>query len=233
MVERYGADTTRLFSLFAAPPERDLEWSEAGIEGCYRFLARLWRTFERARPSLPLIGAAPPESAASGAALALRRKTHRTIRRVTEDLGPRMHLNTPVAAVMELLNVVTPLVAAPEMGEGESWAVREAFEVIARILGPFAPHVAEELWEALGHPPFLADERWPEADAALLAQDDVLLVVQINGKVRGKVTVPAGLSEGEAITIARADGRLAAYLDGRPVRKTVYVPDRLLNVVLE
>ena len=214
MVERYGADTTRLFSLFAAPPERDLEWSEAGVEGCFRFLGRLFRTFEKARRSLPPAGAAAPSLAGVGEALTLRRKTHHTIRRVTDDLGPRMHLNTPVAAIMELLNLATPLVMAEPMGEGEAFAVREAFETIARILSPFAPHVAEELWEGLGYPPFVATAGWPTADGALLTHDEVLLVVQINGKVRGKLLVSAGLTEAEAIAAARADAKVAAYLNG-------------------
>jgi leucyl-tRNA synthetase len=233
MVERYGADTTRLFSLFAAPPERDLEWSEAGVEGCFRFLSRLFRTFETALPSLPPAGTAPPASAGAGEALALRRKTHHTIRRVTDDLGPRMHLNTPVAAVMELLNLATPIAQGAPAGSGEAWAVREAFEVIARIISPFAPHVAEELWERLGLAPFVASAAWPTADPALLAVDEVPLVVQVNGKVRGKLTLPAGLSELDVLAAARADSRLAAYLNGRGIKKTVFVADRLLNVVIE
>ncbi len=232
MVVRYGADTTRLFSLFAAPPERDLEWSEAGVEGCFRFLGRLWRTFEKARPFLPPAGTPAPAAAGAGQGLALRRKTHHTIRRVTDDLGPRMHLNTPVAAVMELLNLATPLVTAERMGEGEAWAVREAFEAIARILSPFAPHVAEELWERLGFPPFVSTTAWPTADQALLVQNEVLLVVQINGKVRGKLTIPAGTTEADAIDAARSDSKVAAYLNGHSIRKIVFVPDRLLNVVL-
>ncbi len=231
MVDRYGADTTRLFSLFAAPPERDLAWSEAGVEGCFRFLGRLWRTFENAKPLLPPAGTPPPRAAGSGEALALRRKTHHTIRRVTDDLGPRMHLNTPVAAIMELLNLATPLVSAGAIGEGEAWAVREAFETIARIASPFAPHIAEELWEGLGFPPFVATTAWPRAEGELLASDEVLLVVQINGKVRGKLTLPAGVSEDQAMLAARADAKVAGYLDGRTIRKTVFVPDRLLNVV--
>jgi leucyl-tRNA synthetase len=150
---------------------------------------------------------------------------------VTDDLGPRMHLNTPVAAIMELLNLATPLVSAETIGEGEAWAVREAFEMIARISSPFAPHIAEELWEGLGFPPFVATSAWPRADDHLLVSDEVLLVVQINGKVRGKLTVPAGMSEDQAIAAARADAKVAAYLDGRTIRKTVFVADRLLNVV--
>ena len=233
MVDRYGADTTRLFSLFAAPPERDLEWSEAGVEGCFRFLSRLFRAFEAARPSLPAAGSPKPASAGVGEALALRRKTHHTIRRVTDDLGPRMHLNTPVAAVMELLNLLTPIVQSGSMGEGEAWAVREAFETIARVISPFAPHVAEELWEGLGFPPFVATAAWPSAEPAMLALDEVPLVVQVNGKVRGKLTLPAGLSEIDVIAAARADSKLSAYLNGRGIKKTVFVPDRLLNVVTE
>jgi leucyl-tRNA synthetase len=231
MIDRYGADTTRLFSLFAAPPERDLEWSDAGIEGCSRFLSRLWRSFEKVRPHLPPVGAAAPADAWEGDAKALRRKTHQTVRRVTDDLGPRMHLNTPVAAVMELLNLAAPLVQKDPPGAGEAWALREAFEVVARVLSPFSPHVAEELWEALGHAPFVARAAWPEADTAVLEEETALLVVQVNGKVRGKIEVPRGLDEQAALAAARADRNVATHLDGKAVRKTVYVPDRLLNVV--
>ena len=231
MIDRFGADSTRLFSLFAAPPERDLEWSDAGIEGCFRFLGRLWRAFETARALLPAPGAPAPSDADRGEARALRRKTHRTIRRVTDDLGPRMHLNTPVAAVMELLNAATPLIRH-EAGAGEAWALREAFETMAKILAPFAPHVAEELWEGLGRDPFVATAPWPVADAAMLVEDEVLLVVQINGKVRGKLTVPAGLSEDAALEAARGDRNVSSHLDGKAVLKTVFVPDRLLNLVV-
>ena len=232
MIDRYGADTTRLFSLFAAPPERDLEWSDAGIEGCSRFLARLWRSFEKVRPLLPTAGSPPPPDVDDADAKALRRKTHQTVRRVTDDLGPRMHLNTPVAAVMELMNLAAPLVQKDAPSPGEAWALREAFEVVARVLSPFAPHVAEELWEALGHPAFVAGAAWPEADAALLEEETALLVVQVNGKVRGKIAVPRGLDEQAAMAAAWADKNVAAHLDGKAVRKTVYVPDRLLNVVV-
>ncbi|HUC44893.1 MAG TPA: leucine--tRNA ligase [Candidatus Sulfotelmatobacter sp.] len=231
MIERFGADTTRLFSLFAAPPERDLEWSDAGIEGCSRFLGRLWRTFDRARAALPAPGTPPPPAAGEGGALDLRRKTHRTVRRITDDLGPRMHLNTPVAAVMELLNAVAPVAAEEPVLPGPAWALREAFETIAKVLAPFAPHVAEEIWEALGHPAFVADASWPEPDTVLLLDEDVLLVIQINGKVRGKLTVPRGLGEEAALAAARADAHVAAHLSGKTIRKSVYVPDRLLNLV--
>ena len=231
MIARFGADTTRLFSLFAAPPERDLEWSDAGIEGCYRFLARLWRTFDKARGSLPAAGAPKPGGAADAGALALRRKTHRTIRRITDDLGPRMHLNTPVAAIMELLNTVAPMVQGEPLENESAWAAREAFETIAKVLAPFAPHVAEELWEALGHAPFVATAPWPDVDPALLESDEALVVVQVNGKVRGKLTLPTGSTEVDVLAAARADQRIAGHIEGKTIRKTVFVPDRLLNVV--
>jgi leucyl-tRNA synthetase len=227
MIERFGADTTRLFSLFAAPPERDLEWSDAGIEGCHRFLGRLWRTFDKARAVMPPAGALSPGAGGSP----LRRKTHQTVRRITDDLGPRMHLNTPVAAIMELLNAVTPIVTGPGLDAAVAWSVREAFETMAKVLAPFAPHVAEELWEALGHPPFVATASWPAADPALLVSDESLVVVQVNGKVRGKLTLPSGSVEQEVLAAARADQRIAGHLEGKTIVKTVFVPDRLLNVV--
>ena len=232
MVARFGADTTRLFSLFAAPPEKDLEWNEAGVEGCFRFLGRVWRTFEKARLRLPAVGAAMPEDAGVGAAQALRRKTHKTIRRVTDDLGPRMHLNTAVAAIMELINTAAPIADDPAATPGALWALREAFEVLARILSPFAPHFSEELWEATGHTELVTRAAWPEADPAVLEEDEVTIVVQVNGKLRGRVTLSRGATEEDALSAARGDGRIAAYLDGKPPRRVVYVADRLLNVVV-
>jgi leucyl-tRNA synthetase len=231
MVERYGADTTRLFSLFAAPPERDLEWSEAGVEGCHRFLARVWRTFERVRPHLPPPGSAPPAGPFSGDALALRRKTHRTIRRVTEDLGPRMHLNTTVSSIMELINAATPLTEG-ELDAGARLALGESFAVLAKLLSPLAPHLAEEIWEALGGEGLVSRQAWPVADAALLEDEDALVVVQVNGKVRGRLTLPRGSSEEQALRAAGDDEKVAALLAGKTVRRVVFVPDRLLNVVV-
>ncbi len=232
MVERFGADTTRLFSLFAAPPERDLEWSEAGVEGCARFLSRVWRTFARVRGRLPARGAPMPRAAMQGTALALRRKTHRTIARVTADLGPRMHLNTAVAAIMELTNVAAPLSETDADDPGIAWALREAFEALARILSPFAPHFAEEIWEALDGDGLVLDAGWPEADASVTMEEEVTIVVQVNGKLRSRLTLARGATEGEAIDAARADDRVAPHLAGRTLCRAVYVADRLLNLVV-
>jgi len=231
MIERFGADTTRLFCLFAAPPEKDLEWSEAGVEGCQRFLARVARTFERARPRLPAPGAACPQ-AFDGDALALRRKTHDTIRRVTDDLGERMRFNTAVAAIMELINQVVPLTERDDPPAALGWALREAFEVLARLLAPLAPHFAEELWERLGGTGLVARAAWPAADAALLVLDEVTLVVQVNGKLRARLSVPRGCPESDALARARGEPSVAAQLARGALARVVYVPDRLLNLVL-
>ena len=231
MIERYGADTTRLFSMFAAPPERELEWSESGIEGCHRFLVRLWRLFRSLRERLPDRGTPAPEGASTGEAMALRRKTHRTIRRVTDDLGPRMHLNTPVSSLMELSNAV----AAIDRGQpsaGCLWAAREALEAIALLLAPFAPHFAEELWEGLGGDPFVTNAAWPDADDALMTEDVVTVVVQVNGKLRARIELPRGASEEVASAAAREDENVAGHLLGMTIAKVIHVPDRLLNLVV-
>jgi leucyl-tRNA synthetase len=233
MVERFGADTTRLFSLFASPPERDLEWSDSGVEGCFRFLSRVWRAFQKIRDRLPDPGAAAPEGPGGSEVAALRRKTHQTIQRVTDDLGPRMHLNTAVSAVMELVNAVAPLADREDARAATLWAVREAFETMARLLAPLAPHFAEELWESLGGEGFVLEAAWPAADASLLVEEQVTVVVQVNGKLRGRLTLDRGSSEEEALETARGDERVAVHLEGKTLRRVVYVPDKILNLVVQ
>ena len=234
MVSRYGADTTRLFCLFAAPAERDLDWSEAGVEGCHRFLKRVWRVYGRVAGRLPERGRPMPDASGTrdaDAALQLRRKTHRTIQRVTVDIGERMHLNTPVAAVMELINTAAPLADDDEIGIATLWALREAFEALARLLAPFAPHFCHELWSRLGDDGLVAHARWPEADAALLVEDDVTIVVQVNGKLRARLTLPRDSDEGQVRSAAEADAGVSTQLQGKTVRRAIFVPNKLLNLV--
>jgi len=231
MVERYGADTCRLFILFASPPERDLEWNEQGVEGCHRFLERVWRL------SAPHFGGKPPapaalESARSERETALRRKTHQTIHRVTEDLDRRLHFNTAIAAVMELVNEASLFTQAGTESESERASLREALSITIRLLAPFAPHFAEEVWERLGEGGRLRTLAWPAADLALAEAPLVEVVVQVNGKLRGKVTVERGTSEAEVLDRARSDARVQAHLKGKTVAKTIYVPERLLNIVV-
>ena len=225
LIERFGADTARLFSLFAAPPEKDLEWNEQGVEGCFRFLNRVWRVVYDNR-ELPASAALPTESVGEGRRL--RRVTHRTIRKVTEDIDGRFHFNTAIAAVMELVNEIY----AFEEKENFPGVLREALETVVRLLAPFVPHIAEELWRHLRHGGGIEAVGWPVWDASALVEDERIVVVQVNGKVRGKVTVPADADDSAIEEAALAEQNVARFIGGRPVRKVVIVPGRLVNVVV-
>ncbi|MCC6850508.1 MAG: leucine--tRNA ligase [Deltaproteobacteria bacterium] len=232
LVERYGADTARLFSIFAAPPERDLEWSDQGVEGASRFLHRIWRIVARGRGWLagaPAAGSAAP----SADARVLRRLTHKTIARVTEDVERRSHFNTAVAAVMELVNGYAERIReeAPA-DDGLGAAIVEAVRVTILLLAPFVPHIASEIWEEIGDGRPLAAAPWPEADEAALVQDEVEMVVQVNGKVRGRFTAAPDTAEDELLVRALADPKVQAQIAGKPVRKTHVVPGRLVSLVV-
>jgi leucyl-tRNA synthetase len=226
LVERYGADTARLFCLFAAPPEKDLEWSDQGVEGMSRFLQRLWRQVHGLAPHLAPAGAALPSPLAP-VDRELHGATHRTIARVTEDVRERLHFNTAIAAVMELVTAIVD--AAPRAGAA---VLREAIDTTLRLLAPFVPHIASELWEVAGHASELLGERWPEADPAALVRDVVELPVQVNGKVRARIKVPAEAPEAEAVAAALADSQVQAHVAGRPIRRHVFVPGRLVSLVV-
>ncbi len=231
MVRRYGADTTRLFTLFAAPPEKDLEWNEAGVEGCFRFLDRVWRLFTPRAATLAAEPApAPGDGSGDPRRAALRRKVHQTIARITVDLDRRLHLNTPVAALMELTNAVQDFDREGRPGDGPF--LKEAGQVMALLLQPFAPHMSEELWALLGGEGTVSGRRWPEADPVWLHEEDVEIVVQVNGRVRSRLRVPAAATESEVLALARADAHVAGHLEGKSIRRTVFVPGRLLNLVV-
>jgi leucyl-tRNA synthetase len=231
MVDRFGADTVRLFMLFAAPPEKDIDWSDEQVDGLFRFLTRVWRLFQTRQACFDA-----PEAAlgqAAGRFLELRRRTHRTIRKVTEGMEEDLKFNTGIAALMELMNEIQGL---EPKAEAERAAVREALVAMAMMLAPFAPHVAEELWhEVLGPPArdrLLAEEPWPEFDALLTVADTVTIAVQVNGKLRGQVQLPAAAAEAEVRVAAEADQKVKGYLAGKTVKKVVYVRDRLINYVV-
>ncbi len=225
LLERYGADTARLFCLFASPPERDLEWSDQGIEGMSRFLGRVWRLVHAAVLRLAAPGTPPATEAAPDRDL--HRLTHHTIRRVTEDVVERLHFNTAIAAVMEL---VTATGTAAETAHPAT--LREAIDTILLLLAPFVPHVASELWEVAGHRDRVTAVSWPSPDPAALVQATLELPVQINGKLRARVTVPADATAADVLAAALADARVQAQLAGRPVRKHVLVPGRLVSLVI-
>jgi leucyl-tRNA synthetase len=234
LVEKYGADTARLFMMFAAPPEQSLEWSDEGVQGQFRFLRRLWKAvFDHVAA-----GAAPPldTAALSPAARELRRQTHQTLVKVTADIERRRVFNTAIAAVMELLNAVGQFqyaAHADEDGAGARRAVtQEALQIAVLLLSPIVPHICHSLWHALGHAGAIVDERWPQADRVALAQEVVELIVQVNGKLRGRMQLPCGASREQAVDAALATPQVARFVAGKPVRKAIHVPDKLVNLVV-
>jgi leucyl-tRNA synthetase len=222
LAEKYGTDTGRLFALFAAPPEKDLDWQDAGVEGMYRFLGRLYRFVTRNAHRRPEAGA--PPGAADRRAL---RKLHQTVRKITDDFETRWHFNTSIAAIMELVNEVT----AHEADISEA-AMAEILEKLVLLLGPFAPYLAEELWEELGRTGPVFRQAWPAYDPELAREEDVEIVIQINGKVRSRVLVPNGTADEELEARALADPRVRQLTDGRQVLRVVVVPDKLVNIVV-
>jgi len=234
MAEKYGCDTARMYTLFAAPPEKDLEWSEQGIEGCARFLNRVFRLVDRHSAALAAVSTASLRAAALPAPTAkekaLRRKTHQTLRRVTQDFEVRWHFNTSVALIMELMNALQA--AEPLDQDARPEVVKEALESLTLMLAPMAPHLAEELWLMLGHSDELSSARWPEYVAQLAAEEQVEIVFQISGRVRGKLLVDSGLGENELMELAMADERIGPLLRSGQMVKRVFVPNKLVNVVL-
>ncbi|MHB8142775.1 MAG: leucine--tRNA ligase [Thermoleophilia bacterium] len=230
-VERYGADTLRLYILFVGPPELDVEWQDQGIEGSFRFLGRVWRLVNEI---VEKTGAAPAAADFRGAgdgAAALLRKTHQTIAKVSADIGERFRFNTAISAVMELVNetyLAKDSLLADEQGAA---VMRFVAGSVVKLLDPFSPHICAELWQRLGHER-LWQEPWPQADAAYLEEETYELVVQVNGKVRDRLRMPASAGREELLASARASGRAARYTAGKQVVKEVIVPGRLVNLVV-
>ena len=231
MIEAFGADAARLFVLFAAPVENELRWSESGIEGAVRFLRRVYTMVWRWQERLTNEPRDVDISDLGGDARALRRKTHQTIAKITSDFD-QLHLNTSVAALMELFNQLTDFNADPvSASDADVFVVREALEALVVMLGPFSPHVAEEMWEALGHAGGLKAD-WPIADAELAAREELEIPIQVNGKLRSRVITSPEISEEELRTAALADEKIRALVDGKQVVKVIVVPKRLVNVVI-
>ena len=229
MIKIYGADTVRLFMLFAAPPEKDLEWSEAGAEGSSRFLNRVWRIIYKWHDKLS--GASAGDF--SPQARALRRKTHQTIKRVTHDIGDRLNFNTAVAALMELTNEIYAFDSSlkGEATGADLFVLKEAMEALAKMLAPFTPHIAEELWSGLGYHEIIVTSAWPQFDAELAKEEELEIPVQLNGKLIAKLVVPADATDDVLTEAALTNERVRARLEGRQVMKTIVVPKRLVNVV--
>ena len=230
VIKRYGADTLRLYILFAAPPELSMEWSETGIEGPHRFLQRVWRMVQKhAQAGAPRVRDFENLSAAG---VALRRKAHQTIVRVTSDIDERIHLNTAVAALMELTNEIYRM-EEPVSNPGDQAALFETLDILVQLLNPFAPHVSEQMWLDLGHLKSLVDQSWPTADEAALSEAAVEVAVQVNGKVRSRIMVPKGADEAAHREIALRDPGIVPHLEGKTIAKTIIVPGRLINLVVK
>jgi leucyl-tRNA synthetase len=227
MVEKYGADTARLFMMFAAPPEQSLEWSEEGVQGQFRFLRRLWKAVYDHIGHGEVSRGDPAQW--PDAARDLRRLAHQTLAKVSSDIARRRTFNTAIAATMELLNAISR--ASPESAALHA-ARQEALEIAVLCLSPMVPHITHGLWQALGHERAIIDEPWPEPDPAALAQETVELIVQVNGKLRGRVPLPAGSDQAAALAAALTDPTVQRFVAEQALRKVVYVPGKLLNLVV-
>ncbi len=227
IIDSYGADTARLFMLSDSPPERDLEWSDAGVDGAWRYINRFYRLVMQ---HLPTISKAAPvgEAAITGQALELRRLAHKTIKAVSEDLE-KFHFNRAVARIRELTNALSE---ANTEDAASRFVLREAIEVVVQLLQPMVPHLAEELWQQLGHETLLVDTMWPEPIEALLVETDITIAVQVNGKLRATVLLPVDAGSAVAEAAALAVPNVQAAMNGKPARKIIIVPNRIINVVV-
>jgi leucyl-tRNA synthetase len=227
LVDTLGADTARLFTMFTAPPEQTLEWSDEGVQGASRFLKRVWRAVHAHVAVGPAVRPVPGDL--NGAQKALRRQVHQTLGKVSDDIGRRRTFNTAIAAVMELLNAVNRSEAGTPVDRA---VLQEALELTVLMLSPIVPHICHRLWNVLGHPGAIIDVAWPQPDAAALVTDTKEIVVQVNGKVRGRVTVAANAAEAEVRAAALADDNVQRFVGGQAVRKVIVVPGKLVNVVV-
>ena len=227
IIQAYGADTARLFMLSDSPPERDLDWTDAGVEGAWRYLNRLWRAVTEPEHPLADKGTPHPEFLGSAAGEA-ERAVHKTIAAVTRDLDG-FRFNKAVARVRELTNLIDGL----DTGDGGApWVRRLGLETAVRLLGPMMPHLAEELWLRLGHDTLLTDMPWPEAEASLLVEERITIAVQVNGKLRGTIDLPKDTGQKEAEAAALDLDNVTRAVAGKPVRKVIVVPNRVINVVV-
>ena len=231
IIEKYGADTARLFILFAAPPERDLEWSDAGVEGSYRFLNRVYRLVASAAGEIAGAGRPSGVEGLDAEAKALRRLVHTTIKRVTEDIERRFHFNTAIAAVMELVNGIYDYRELPAEKQDRA-VLREAIETVVVLLAPFAPHITEELWQGIGRSGSVHEQPWPDYDQSAVAVEEIELVVQVNGRVRDRMSVPVDAGEEEIRARAVELLKVKEFTNGKTVRKVIVVPGRLVNIVV-
>jgi len=231
IIATYGADTARMFILFAAPPERDLEWSDQGVEGCYRFLNRVWRLVASVNESLK-DAPSKPQGSLVGVNREMRRITHYTIKKVTEDISQRFNFNTAVSAIMELVNAMYQYKDVPE-SDRDPAVMREGVETILVLLAPFAPHITEELWEAIGNTKSIHMQPWPQYDKEAIVEEEITIVVQINGKVRDRMLVPADIDLEAMKELVMGQSKVQELTAGKNVVKVIAVSKKLVNIVVK
>jgi len=227
LVDRFGADTVRLFSMFASPPDQSLEWSESGVEGAFRFLRRLWFMCTEHIAAGPV--AALNTAELSAEQKTIRRYLHDTIAKVSDDVGRRQTFNTAIAAVMELTNHLGRFEDRSEQGRA---VLDEAWKAVVRLMAPITPHICETLWEMLGESGGVVNTAWPEVDESARVRDQITLVVQVNGKLRGRIDLSPDSDEEQAVAAATAEPNVQRHMEGKQVRKVIYIPNRLLNIVV-
>lgn len=233
LIDRYGADTVRMFCLFASPPERDLEWSEQGVEGSFRFLNRVWRLVLDNLEEISKVPTYDGKEPLSGELKDLHRKTHQTIKKVTNDIEDRFHFNTAVSAVMELVNEVNKYLNSAQDKGDLAWSVlREAVEATVVLLSPVVPHITEECWRTLGHGQSLLNVPWPEYKDEALEVEKRLIVIQVNGKVRSRVEVPTSFNQEEIEAEALKDKKVQRHVGEKPIKRVIVVQNKLVNVVV-
>ena len=230
IINNYGADTARLFILFAAPPERDLEWSDQGVEGSFRFLNRVWRLVTGSAEDIAEVTLPERFDELDADAKKLRFKTHASIKKVTEDLTGRFSFNTAISAIMELSNTMN---AYRELEEQDLCVLKEAVNAILLLLSPFAPHITEELWHLIGHEDSIYLAPWPTYDLNALVQDEVEIVLQISGKVRDRIVVPTGSTYEQLEAIALSNDKIKEFTAGKEMLKIIVVPGKLVNIVVK
>ena len=230
LIEKYGADTARMFCLFASPPEKDLDWSDQGVEGSARFLNRVWRLFYEQQGHLQNIKPFPFGTILEGGQKSLRQNAHKAIKKVTEDIE-RFHFNTAISAVMELVNEIYVSEVKDQKDEISGRVMRESLESVVVLLSPFVPHFAEELWEALGSRESVLKTRWPDYDPDAVLEEEILIVIQVNGRLRDRMTIPASYGEGEVKAWALKSERIRKLLEGKEIKRVILVPKKLVNVV--
>ncbi len=227
LIDQYGADTVRLFTMFASPPDMSLEWSDSGVEGSFRFLKRLWKLVaahvDAGKPAdLDINGLNDTQRE-------LRRRVHETIAKVSDDMGRRNTFNTAIAAVMELINALSRFEDASAQGRA---VVQEALEAVTLLLAPIVPHISHALWHQLGHSGTVVEASWPQVDQDALVQSEIELVVQVNGKLRGRIKVPVEADNATVESLAKADENVQRFIEGKPIRKLIVVPKKLVNIVV-